>query len=131
MGRAAIRSSTSRQDPVIAFLLDEVLSPAVAEIATGLGLDVSSVHAMSRTGLPDADQLAFAAAEGRVLVTRNRDDFITLTRACYATNQPHAGIVIVPRSLPNTRAEAIAHALVRWSERYAGERPEGGFIDFL
>lgn len=113
------------------FLLDEDLPPKAAEAARGLGLDVVSVHELARMGLTDEQQLAFAASEGRILVTRNRDDFITLTRTFYATGRAHAGIVIVTRAYPNHRPATIAHALVAWSERYASNRPGEGFLDFL
>lgn len=113
------------------FLLDEDLSPEVAAIARGLGLEVLSVHEVGRTGYDDEAQLRFSAAEGRIFVTRNRDDFIALTKTFYATNQPHYGVLLVPRSLPNQQAKKIAHALKRWRERYRETGPGLGFVDFL
>lgn len=62
-------------------------------------------------------------------MTRNRDDFIRLTLAFFQTGEPHAGLLIVPRSLPNHQPERIAHALKRWQER-PGD-PGAYFIDFL
>jgi len=68
------------------FLLDEDVNPAVAEICRSLGLDVVSVHEIQRRGYTDEPQLHYAAAENRLFVTRNRDDFIKLTIDFY-----HAG----------------------------------------
>lgn len=113
----------------MSFLLDEDLNPAVAEIARGLGLDVISVHEIDRRGFPDPDQLRFAASERRILVTRNRDDFIRLTISWFQIGELHAGVLIVPHSLPNHRPDRIAHALKRWRER-PGD-PGAHFIDFL
>ncbi len=113
------------------FLLDEDLPPEAARAARGMGLDVESVHELARTGLSDEHQLAFAASERRTLVTRNRDDFIALTRAFYATGRAHAGILIVSRAYPNHRLAAIAHALAAWRDRYASRRPGSGFLEFL
>jgi hypothetical protein len=110
------------------FLLDEDLNPAAATTGRGLDLDVVSVHELDRRGFGDADQLRFAA-EQRILVTRNRDDFIRLTVAFFQTGEAHAGLLIVPRSLPNHRPEWIAHALQRWQERTGEVVPY--FIDFL
>ena len=114
------------------YLLDEDLNPLTAEIACGLGLDVVSVHDVGRRGLSDVDQLEYAAGERRVLVTRNRDDFIELTLAFFRTRQPHAGILIVPHSLPNRDAKKMAHALAGW---HAARMERGGLypytIDFL
>jgi uncharacterized protein with PIN domain len=111
------------------FLLDEDLNPAVAEIARGLGLDVISVHEISRRGYLDEEQLRFSAGQQRIFLTRNRDDFLRLTVAFFQVGEAHAGLLIVPHSLPNHRPEWIAHALKRWLER-AGD-PGSYFVDFL
>ncbi len=113
----------------MSFLLDEDLSPVVAETARGLGLDAFSVHECDRRGLSDEAQLELATREQRVLVTRNRDDFIVLTVDAFRAGTPHAGVLIVPRSLPNHLPQRIAHALRRWCD----EHPDPGtcFIDFL
>jgi predicted nuclease of predicted toxin-antitoxin system len=111
------------------FLLDEDVNPAVAEIGRGLGLDVLSVHEIGRRGFQDEDQLRFSASQQRVFVTRNRDDFLRLTLIFFQAQEPHAGLLIVPHSLPNRLPERIAHALRRWQER-PGD-PGAYFIDFL
>lgn len=111
------------------FLLDEDLTPEIAEIARGLGLDVLSVHEIERRGFTDEDQLRFSTSQDRIFVTRNRDDFIRLTVDFFQTGEAHLGLLIVPRSLPNHRPARIAHALKRWQER-PGERGSH-FIDFL
>ena len=111
------------------FLLDEDLSPEVSATARGLGVDAVSVHENDRRGLKDEEQLRYAATQDRVFVTRNRDDFIRLTLAFFQTGEPHCGLLIVPRSLPNHQPERIAHALKRWLER-AGD-PGTHFIDYL
>lgn len=93
----------------------------MAEIGRGLGLDVETVHEIEhsrRRGLEDLPQLEFAAASGRVLVTRNRDDYIKLTVSFFQSGSPHAGVVIVPYSVPNREPARIAHALKRWHEEH-------------
>lgn len=81
-----------------------------------MGLDVESVHEIGRTGLSDPDQLRFAATDGRVMVTRNRDDFIRLTAEFFRSGERHAGLLVVSRALPSSKPERIAHALRSWSE---------------
>jgi hypothetical protein len=54
------------------FLLDEDLSPTVAETARGLGLDALSIHEVGRRGLRDDEQLRLAAADGRTAVEGDR-----------------------------------------------------------
>ena len=99
------------------FLLDEDVNPAVAEIGRGLGLDVVSVHELQRQGFDDEPHLHYAAADNRLFVTRNRDDFIKLTVDFFHAGQAQAGVLIVPHSLPNHQPARLAHALHRWSER--------------
>lgn len=111
------------------FLLDEDVNPAVAEIARGLGLDAVSVHEIDRRGFPDEQQLRFSAAQGRIFLTRNRDDFIRLTVSFFQVGELHAGVLIVPHSLPNHFPGRIAHALKRWHDRSGDPGPH--FIDFL
>jgi hypothetical protein len=77
-------------------------------------VDVESVHELDRRGLSDREQLHLAAAEGCIFVTRNRDDYITLTVEFYGTGEPHSGVPIVSRGLTNNRPERIAHTLKRW-----------------
>ncbi len=115
------------------FLLDEDLSPRVAEVARRLGLDVESVHELDRRGLSYREQLQLAAAGGRVFVTRNRDDYIALTVEFYRTGEAHNGVLIVPRGLPNNRPERIAHALKRWVDTRATtpETFDSYHLDFL
>lgn len=94
-----------------------------------------SVHEIGRRGLPDDEQLRWAARERRIPVTRNRDDFIEWTTAFFQRGEPHAGILIVPTSLSIQRVGRIAKALERWADvtrRRSGDRELSPyFIDFL
>lgn len=113
----------------LSFLLDEDISPKAAEIARGLGLDARSVIEVDRLGWSDRDQLEAAAADGRLFVTYNRNDFILLTRGFFEAKAPHAGVLIVPRSIPRRLPARLAHALARWVEH---RRREGtGAVAYL
>src|SRR6185295_5439148 len=111
------------------FLLDEDVNPGTAEIARGLGLDALSVHEMNRYEIGDEEQLRFSTSQSRIFVTRNRDDFLNINLVFFQTGESHAGLLIVPRSLPNNRPERIAHALKRWQERPGDPGPS--FIAYL
>ncbi len=113
------------------FLLDEDLPPAAARIARGLGIEALSVHELGRTGHSDEQHLIFATSRQMIMVTRNRDDFIELTKRAFATNEPHHGVLVVGRRTPNTDPEGIAHAIAAWARRYEGHDPGAGFVDFL
>ena len=95
-----------------------------------MGLDVVSSHELGRNGLPDREQLRWAGAEGRCLVTINRDDFVALTVHFAEAGEPHAGVLIVPRSLPAHDFARIAHALLAYARRNPN-RLHAYTIDYL
>lgn len=117
------------------FLLDADLSPRAAHVGRALGLDVLSVYECGRGELRDDEQLRLAAADGRLFVTRNRNDFLRWTAEFARTAEPHAGVLIALRSIPATRPEPLAHALRHWVTSWTAR--EGGatlgpyFVDFL
>jgi hypothetical protein len=116
------------------YLLDEDVNPAASGAARALDLDVVSVHEIERTGVafPDGVQLRFAAGERRIMVTRNRDDFIRLTRDFFQAGEPHFGVLVIPHTLPNKDPGRIARALKRWHHgRSVAQGPEPYIIDFL
>jgi len=65
--------------------------PAVEELRR-LGYDVMTIQESGKAGqaLPDESVLAFACAEGRMVVTYNRKHFIHLHRQ----QQEHCGIIV-------------------------------------
>lgn len=112
------------------FFLDEDLSHQIADIARARGLDILSSHESGRDGLTDEVQLRLAAAEGRCLVTQNQRHFIPLTIRSFENNWPHAGVLVVPSSLPGDRFAAIAEALVRYDQEHPNGIPSYG-VDFI
>lgn len=72
----------------IRFHLDEHVAGAVALGLRLRGIDVSSTVEADLTAATDEQQLAFAAGQGRVLVTHDAD-FLRL----HAAGHSHAGIV--------------------------------------
>jgi predicted nuclease of predicted toxin-antitoxin system len=120
------------QSSPLTYLLDEDVHPEVAAVARGLGLDAQSAHEVGRRGLSDFDQLRLAATDGRIFVTRNRDDFITLTVESFRAGDPHHGVLILPYTLSNADPARAAHALVAWHRRWeAVGHPGPYFIEFV
>lgn len=116
------------------YLLDEDVNPSVADAARALELDVVSVHEIARRGeeYTDETQLRFAASERRVMVTRNRDDYIRLALEFFQAGEPHFGVLIIVYTLPNKHPGRIARALKRWHDgRAPAADPEPYVIDFL
>jgi predicted nuclease of predicted toxin-antitoxin system len=71
----------------IRFHLDEHVPHAVAEGLRRLGVDVTTTTDAGLLGPADADQIAYALAQRRVIFTED-DDFLALA----ATGVPHAGL---------------------------------------
>lgn len=103
------------------FYLDEDLPPSISEWLRRSGVDAVSAHETERTRLADRDQLAFAASEGRALVTRNVRHFVRLAHEAIGSELPHAGIVLLPASSLGYEVAAIGRAL----KRLAGEYRDG------
>ena len=112
------------------YYLDEDMSPTVAKILRKYQVDAVSTHDVNMTQSSDREQLEYAAAEGRSIVTRNRDDFVRLTVQFFNDLRPHCGVLIVPYSMPGDKFHLIAEAL----KKYAATHPPGMepyTIDFL
>lgn len=103
------------------FYLDADLSPKIAELLRRKGFDTVSAWEVGNAELSDREQLAYAAGEGRCLVTKNARDFLGLSREAIGREIPHAGIVVCPPSIQGFEFGAIAEALIR----VAGLYPEG------
>jgi hypothetical protein len=99
--------------PAHRFYLDEDVPASAAKIGRGMGLDVVAAAEAGPLPRPDPEHVAIAAADGRAVVTYNRDDFQACSRDCLAAGKPHAGVLVVVRSIPRN-GSAVAHALKAW-----------------
>jgi len=101
--------------------LDEDVPVQIAPPLRALGFDVLTTREAGRLMAEDPDQLAFAAGEGRVLLTLNRNDFVHFTQQFAAVGAPHAGVLIFSRSF----ARGDYGGMVRAVDRYFREHPHG------
>jgi predicted nuclease of predicted toxin-antitoxin system len=101
-------------------LLDANLSPrGIAAKLREAGHDVLALaEDASFEGLPDPQVLELAAAEQRVLVTRNSRDFAPLARQWAEAGRSHAGIVLIWTLDHSQFAEILAGV-----ERQLHQRP--------
>lgn len=108
-------------------LLDANLSPRrIGQPLRDRGHDVLALaeHA-EYEGLDDPDVLALAAAERRVLVTRNSRDLAPILREWAEARRSHAGCVLI-WTLQHHEFAAIVRAV----DRLANERPaQAGWRD--
>ena len=100
--------------------LDEALSPVMAGLLRKHGIDATTAQDVGNVQLDDRVQLAYAAREGRAIVTANVIDFIELAHEAVATNTEHAGIVLVPSSFRGDEFQAIADAIFQALKPYRG-----------
>lgn len=113
-------------------LLDEMISPVIAEQLRARGHDVEAVSERSALrGMTDYELFEYAQTTDRCLVTYNRDDFLELDRRRRSQGQTHAGVVILnPRRFPQgaTSVGALSMSLDRL---LAGGAPYESFIHWL
>jgi hypothetical protein len=79
------------------YLDEDSMDQALVGALRARGVDVVTAQEAGMNERSDADHLAFAAGQGRVLCTFNIGDFYELHSAYLARDAPHAGIILVPQ----------------------------------
>lgn len=105
-------------------LLDEQLSPRIAELLREAGYDVVAVAERDELiGSSDAILLEVATSEERAVITNNIKDFRPLAAEFLARGREHAGLILVPSTRARTRAAitALADAI----EKLLHDHPDG------
>lgn len=102
-------------------LLDEHLSPAIAEELRRRGHDVVAATEVGLGQQPDAAVLAWAIGESRAVVTANYADFRALHATFLSRGERHLGIVLMSRRF--SLAEAAFGRLINAIERLFVENP--------
>ena len=74
--------------------LDEDVRPLLSRVLRDRGIDCLSTHEAENLERTDAEQLAFAASQGRTLVTFNVKDFVPLARTYAEAGRHHGGIIL-------------------------------------
>lgn len=74
--------------------LDEHLPPLLAHMLRDRGIDCLTTQEAGNIGIPDEAQLTYATSRGRVLITFDRKDFLSLSKQWSELGQHHAGIVL-------------------------------------
>ena len=105
-------------------LLDEQLSPLIADLLRERGFDVVAVAARrDLVGRSDRAILEAASSEDRAVVTNNIKDFRPLAAERLARGLTHPGLILLPSS--RTRTRAAIGVLADRIEAVLRERPDG------
>jgi predicted nuclease of predicted toxin-antitoxin system len=93
----------------------------------GHGYDVRTTEEAVLDTASDDEQLAFATAEGRAILTYNIRDFAPLHDECVAAGRPHAGI-IVSRQLGRRQYGLLLERMLRLLNRFTAAEMVGNFV---
>jgi hypothetical protein len=105
-------------------LLDEQLSPRIAELLHDRGHDVQAVGERDDlAGKADWVVLETAVVEERVVITNNVKDFRPPVAERLARGESHAGLILVPSK--RSRRRAAVEELAAAIERIFDEHPDG------
>lgn len=74
--------------------LDEHIQPLLAHILASRKIDCLTTQTAGNLGRSDEEQLMFATRQGRVIVTFDRKDFLSLAHQWATDNRSHAGIIL-------------------------------------
>jgi len=110
----------------VKLLLDEMLSPAIAQELRSRGHDVLAVGGdRDREGMSDPEVMAWARTEHRAVVTNNLRDFRPLHHEAITPGGPgHYGMVFMPGGYRRTKDDTgrIIAALQTMLAQYPGEK---------
>ena len=96
----------------IRYFFDEHLPTVAANALRAVGADVLTIDEAGRGGLPDPDQLRFATAADRVVVSHD-SDFVNHGNAFVAAGEDHAGVAYCHQLKYRGNVRGLIQALLR------------------
>ena len=93
----------------------------------GRGFDVLRTEEAGNDTASDEDQLAFATAEKRALLTFNIRDFAPLHEQWQAAGHPHAGI-IVSQQLGSRQYGSLLQRMLRFLDHFTAAEMVSNFV---
>jgi len=116
------RADSDLQALYVRLYLDEDVSRDIVENLRQRGFDVLSARDAGQLHLDDDEQLAFAVAQGRALVTHNRHDFELRHQRYLSAGLPHFGIIIAKRRASDA---AVVHKLLTLLDTVTADEMRG------
>ena len=115
-------------------LLDEMLSPDIAELLNGRGYDAQAIAGSANAELSDPEVLDLARSEQRAVATNNVRDFRPLhIAAVQPGGAGHYGMLFIAGNFRRSKADIgrIADALEDKLKRYPGLEDLANAEDWL
>jgi len=108
---------------LLRFLFDEHVNARALPQLQAHGMDVVHVGDVGLSGAGDDVLFDWARRNGRIIVTRNYQDFVPLVVAAVERELSFPGVLFYPRSLSHADVGGHVKALEDWVER---ARARGG-----
>jgi hypothetical protein len=105
-------------------LVDEDFPLPVAEALRKRGFSVIAAVETPPRSLSDEDQLRRATAQGCVLVSHNRRDFVRVAHRFRLRDEPQGGVVLPPRDISQERLLLRTAMLLDWRASLPEPRPD-------
>lgn len=91
--------------------LDEHLSPLLARMLRTRGMDCLTTVEAGNLGHSDEAQLTYAAGQGRVLLTFDREDFLALAAQWAKRCHSHAGLILSRQGSASELLHPLLHLI--------------------
>ncbi len=112
---------------LVRLYFDRHIMKRLAADLRGRGSDVLTTEEAGNDTASDDEQLAFATAASRAVVTFNVRDFAPLHEQWQAAGQSHAG-VIVSQQLGSRQYSLLLERLLRLLNHFTAEEMVGNFV---
>lgn len=86
--------SAADSELFVRLYIDADITPKLAGALRERGHDAVSAHEIGKAEVSDEEQMAFAAEEGRALLTCNAQDFAPLFEAYWLAQKAHSGVLV-------------------------------------
>ena len=106
---------------------DRHIMTRLADDLRGRGFDVLTIETAGNDKATDEEQLAFAANEGRAILSYNIRDFAPLHARWQVAGRPHAGI-IVSRQMGRREYGLLLQRMVRLLDHFTADEMVNNFV---
>jgi predicted nuclease of predicted toxin-antitoxin system len=120
-------ATPAREALFVRLYLDRHIITQLAVDLREHGYDVLTTQEAGKDTASDAEQLVFATAENRAILTFNIRDFAPLHRDWQAAGRSHAGI-IVSQQLGSRQYGVLRRRMLRLLNHFTAEEMVGNFV---